>query len=49
MRAHDAIVRDALQAAGGSEVDHAGDGIMASVNSVVRAIGCAISIQRQVA
>jgi class 3 adenylate cyclase len=49
MRAHDAIVREALQASGGSEVDHAGDGIMASFTSVVRAIGCAIAIQRAMA
>jgi class 3 adenylate cyclase len=49
MRAHDAIVREALQEGGGSEVDHAGDGIMASFTSVVRAIGCAIAIQRKMA
>ncbi len=49
MRAHDTIVRAALQAQGGSEVDHAGDGIMASFTSVVRAVECAIAIQQGVA
>jgi class 3 adenylate cyclase len=49
MRAHDRIVRAALQAHAGSEVDHAGDGIMASFKSVVRAVECAIQIQREVA
>jgi class 3 adenylate cyclase len=48
MRAHDAIVREALAAHEGSEIDHAGDGIMASFTSVVRAIECAISIQRKI-
>lgn len=49
MKAHDTIVREALHATGGSEVDHAGDGIMASFTSVVRAIECAIAIQRKIA
>ncbi|MGH2682041.1 MAG: nickel-binding protein [Actinomycetota bacterium] len=49
MKAHDAIVRQALKANDGSEVDHAGDGIMASFTSVVRAIECAMTIQRKIA
>lgn len=49
MRTHDKIVREALERSGGSEVDHAGDGIMASFASVVRALECAIEIQRKVA
>jgi class 3 adenylate cyclase len=49
MRAHDRIVRDALQRHGGTEVDHAGDGIMASFVSVVKAVECAIATQRGVA
>lgn len=49
MQAHDEIVRRALDAEGGREVDHAGDGIMASFTSVVRAVDCAIAIQRRVA
>lgn len=48
MKAHDTIVREALAANNGSEVDHAGDGIMASFTSVVRAIECAIAIQRKI-
>jgi class 3 adenylate cyclase len=49
MKAHDVIVRGALAAHDGSEVDHAGDGIMASFTSVVRALECAIAIQRRIA
>src|SRR6266508_1003059 len=49
MRAHDEIVRRALDAQGGTEVDHAGDGIMASFTSVVRAVDCAVAIQRRLA
>jgi class 3 adenylate cyclase len=49
MRAHDEIVRRALDAQGGTEVDHAGDGIMASFTSVVRAVDCALAIQRWLA
>jgi len=49
MRAHDSIVREALRTSGGSEIDHAGDGIMSAFASVVRAVECAIEIQRQVA
>jgi class 3 adenylate cyclase len=49
MRAHDKIVRDALQRHGGTEVDHAGDGIMASFTSVVKAVECAIVTERKIA
>lgn len=49
MRAHDTIVRDALHRHGGTEVDHAGDGIMASFLSVVKAVECAIAIERGIA
>jgi class 3 adenylate cyclase/pimeloyl-ACP methyl ester carboxylesterase len=48
-RAHDAIVRDALKAKGGSETKHTGDGIMASFPSASRAIECAVAVQRAVA
>jgi len=44
---HDTIVRDALSAAGGREVKHTGDGIMASFISAAGAVRCAIEIQRQ--
>ncbi len=46
IRAHNAIVRDALRAHGGSEVKHTGDGIMAAFPSASGAIECAIAIQR---
>lgn len=49
MRAHDTIVRDALHRHDGTEVDHAGDGIMASFLSVVEAVRCAIAIERGIA
>jgi class 3 adenylate cyclase len=45
LRIHDLIVRGHLGKAGGSEVKHTGDGIMASFPSVARAIQCAIAIQ----
>jgi class 3 adenylate cyclase len=44
---HDSIVRDALAAAGGREVKHTGDGIMASFVSAAGAVRCAIQIQRE--
>jgi class 3 adenylate cyclase len=44
---HDTIVRDALSAAGGREVKHTGDGIMASFVSAAGAVRCAIQIQRE--
>lgn len=46
LRAHDHMVRDALERSGGSEVKHTGDGIMASFASASSAIECAITIQR---
>jgi class 3 adenylate cyclase len=46
VRAHNAIVRDALKAHEGSQVKHTGDGIMASFASAVRGVECAIEIQR---
>ncbi len=49
MREHDTIVRRELSAHAGTEIDHAGDGIMASFLSVVRAIECATAIQRAIA
>jgi class 3 adenylate cyclase len=44
---HDIIVRDALDALGGREVKHTGDGIMASFVSAAGAVRCAIQIQRE--
>jgi class 3 adenylate cyclase len=46
---HDMIVRDALDAFGGREVKHTGDGIMASFVSAASAVRCAIQIQRELA
>ncbi len=46
LREHNAIVRDALKEHGGDEIKHTGDGIMASFSSTVRALACAIAIQR---
>jgi adenylate cyclase len=49
VRAHNAIVREALAANGGSEIKHTGDGIMASFPSASGTLECAIAIQRGVA
>jgi class 3 adenylate cyclase len=46
LRRHDAIVREALERSGGTEVKHTGDGIMASFPSVSGSIEAAIAIQR---
>ncbi len=48
IREHDDIVRSALEAQGGREVKHTGDGIMASFTSVSAAVASAIDIQRVV-
>ena len=47
VRQHDDIVRRALKASRGKEVKHTGDGIMASFLSAVRAVECAVMIQRR--
>ena len=49
LRDHNTIVREGLQARGGSEVKHTGDGIMASFASASGALDCAIRIQRALA
>jgi class 3 adenylate cyclase len=49
LRAHDGIIRDAIQRHGGSEVKHTGDGLMAAFPSVAKAIECAIQIERRFA
>ena len=46
VRTHNAIVREALKAHGGSEIKHTGDGIMASFPSASGALECAVAIQR---
>lgn len=44
---HNRIVRENLQAQGGREVKHTGDGIMASFKSVSGAIRCALAVQTE--
>ena len=46
LKEHDAIVREVLDARGGHEVKHTGDGIMASFHSVSAAVEAAVDIQR---
>ena len=46
LRAHDKIIRTALEEHRGSEVKHTGDGIMASFLQASSAVECSISIQR---
>jgi class 3 adenylate cyclase len=45
LQTHNKIVREALQANGGREVKHTGDGIMAAFTSVAAAVGFAIEAQ----
>jgi class 3 adenylate cyclase/pimeloyl-ACP methyl ester carboxylesterase len=47
--AHDAVVRDQLARCGGREVNHTGDGFVATFDGPVRAIRCAQSIVAGVA
>ena len=49
VRQHDDIIRGRLAECGGVEVKHTGDGIMASFQSVARAVECTIAIQRALA
>jgi class 3 adenylate cyclase len=49
VRAHNAIVREALASHVGTEIKHTGDGIMASFGSASGALECAVAIQRGVA
>ncbi|HZY97118.1 MAG TPA: nickel-binding protein [Candidatus Cybelea sp.] len=44
---HDAIVREALEATGGREIKHTGDGIMAAFASAAAAVRCATRIQQE--
>ncbi len=45
-RAHNEIVREALEAHGGTETKHTGDGIMASFASASGAVACAVAMQK---
>jgi len=49
VRAHDALVRRGLDAHGGREVKHTGDGIMASFDKVANSVRGAADIQRRFA
>jgi class 3 adenylate cyclase len=49
VRAHNAVVREALIAWGGTEIKHTGDGIMASFSTASAALECAAAIQQAVA
>jgi class 3 adenylate cyclase/pimeloyl-ACP methyl ester carboxylesterase len=49
LRRHNAVVRQALKEHDGSEIKHTGDGIMASFDTVVPAIQCAVSVQQRLA
>ena len=49
IRSHDTVVRGSLTRRGGREVKHTGDGIMASFQSAVAGVECAIGIQRRFA
>jgi class 3 adenylate cyclase len=48
VRSHDALVRRALEAFGGREVKHTGDGIMASFDKTPNAVRAAAEIQRRI-
>ena len=49
VRAHDALVRRGLNAHGGREVKHTGDGIMAAFDQATKAVRAAADIQRRFA
>ena len=49
VRAHDALVRRGLEAYGGREIKHTGDGIMASFDNVANSVRAAADIQRRFA
>ena len=49
LKLHDSVVREALRVHQGTEVKHTGDGLMASFRSVIDAVSCAITIQRNLA
>jgi adenylate cyclase len=48
LRAHNAIVRDALRRFAGREIKHTGDGIMAAFTVVSNALSSAVEIQQAI-
>jgi adenylate cyclase len=49
MREHNRIVRNVIERAGGNEVAHTGDGVIAAFRSVHAALACALQIHRSLA
>jgi class 3 adenylate cyclase len=49
LRAHDEVVRKAIKAHEGTEVERAGDSFMAAFSTARRAVACALDIQRSLA
>ncbi len=49
LRAHDEVVRTAIKAHEGTEVERAGDSFMAAFSTARRAVACALDIQRSLA
>jgi len=49
LEVHDRVVRNALGTAGGREVKHTGDGIMAAFHSAAAAVRCAMQVQQEIA
>jgi len=49
LRAHNAIIREALFRCDGRQVKHTGDGVMASFTAASPAVECSIAIQREFA
>jgi class 3 adenylate cyclase len=49
LEVHDRAVRAALTSAGGREVKHTGDGIMAAFTSAAAAIRCSVAVQNELA
>jgi class 3 adenylate cyclase len=49
VRWHDRMLRDSFRAAGGEEVDHAGDGFFVAFPDARSAVACALEIQRRLA
>src|SRR6266498_3030316 len=48
-RIHFTLLRDAVAATGGTEVKNLGDGLMVAFPSAVKAVACAVEMQRSVA
>ena len=49
LRSHDRVLREVIADHGGRVVKHEGDGFFVSLDDPTRAVGCALTIQRQLA